>query len=341
MIFKNKSFNDWLYLVLVILTVFVGSVIAALIFITIMTILPNVEIDLPSSFWTLSVSCTSASILALFLNKSLLKPINVLGAAMKKVAQGDFKEQIEPNSPLRPIREIYSHYNIMISELDATETLQSDFISNVSHEFKTPINAIEGYATLLQDTAQVTQEQSEYVEKILLNTRRLSGLVGNILLLSKVENQSIPAGKASFRLDEQIRHAVLLLETQWIEKDLELDVELDTITYTASESLLLHVWLNLIGNAIKFNRHGGMIRLRLNKEEKNICFTIDDEGPGISEEAQKHIFDKFYQADGSHRQEGNGLGLALVKQIVTLCGGTVTMQNLPGRGSRFIIVFPC
>jgi signal transduction histidine kinase len=235
---------------------------------------------------------------------------------------------------------MYESFNIMTEELSATEILQTDFVSNVSHEFKTPINAIEGYATLLQDETLSEEEEREYVEKILLNTKRLSDLVGNILLLSKVDNQAIPASRATYSLDEQIRRAILYLEPKWEKKNILFDVELDTVDYYGNESLMLHIWTNILYNAIKFSPEGGEVRVRLYEKDGNVVFSVSDQGAGIDENAKKHIFDKFYQSETSHKGEGNGLGLALVKRITDLAGGTVTAENLSLGGCRFEVIFP-
>ena len=226
------------------------------------------------------------------------------------------------------------------SALGTTETLQTDFISSVSHEFKTPINAIEGYAALLQDHQQSQAEQEVYIEKILFNTRRLSTLTGNILLLSKLNNQSIRPQKTRFRLDEQVRQAILALEQKWTEKELEFDVELDKTEYSGYENLLVHVWTNLIDNAVKFTPAGSLIRMRLQRENDELLFTIEDSGPGIPEGEQERIFAKFYQSETSREVEGNGLGLALVRQIVEISGGSVTVKNLPEAGCRFAVRLP-
>lgn len=264
-------------------------------------------------------------------------PIKKLQKAMEQVADGDFSVQLETKTSSKEIREIYSGFNLMVHELAATEILQTDFVSNVSHEFKTPINAIEGYTTLLQGSETLDAEQEQYVDKILFNTKRLSSLVGNILLLSKIENQSIPTKQSTFRLDEQIRQSIVALESAWEPKDIEFDVELECIEYLGNEGLLHHVWDNLIGNAVKFSPLCGLITLRLAKFENTIIFTIEDNGPGLSDEALKHLFDKFYQADSSHKEEGNGLGLALVKQILLNTGGKIDAENLSAGGCRFTV----
>ena len=271
------------------------------------------------------------------LSKFFFNPIKKLRGAMDKVAEGDFSVRLEEKSSSKEIMEIYTGFNLMAHELSSTEILQTDFVSNVSHEFKTPINAIEGYSTLLQDSDNLDDDQREYVEKILLNTGRLSSLVGSILLLSKLENQQIPTNQTQYRLDEQIRQSVVALETAWVQKSIELDVDLDRASYVGNEPMMRHVWDNLISNAVKYSPDGGTVKLRLVKKPRRLVFTVEDQGPGLSEEAKKHIFDKFYQGDTSHKQEGNGLGLALVKRILTIEKGQITAENIPEGGCRITV----
>ena len=272
------------------------------------------------------------------LSAQFFAPIRKLARAMEQVADGDFSVRLEDQSSSKEIMEVYSGFNLMAHELSAMEILQTDFVSNVSHEFKTPINAIEGYATLLEGCEDLTAEQRSYVEKIAFNTNRLSSLVGSILLLSKLENRQIPTGRSRYRLDEQIRQSVVALEPAWSAKDIEFDVELERVEYIGNEAMMRHVWENLISNAVKFNPHGGLVRIRLERKSRQIRFVIDDCGPGIAEEVHKRIFDKFYQADSSHKDEGNGLGLALVKRILTFENGEIAVENIPGGGCRFTVL---
>ena len=271
------------------------------------------------------------------LSKYFFNPIKKLRFAMDKVADGDFSVRLEEKSSSKEIMEIYTGFNLMAHELSSTEILQTDFVSNVSHEFKTPINAIEGYSTLLQDSENLDDDQKEYVDKILFNTQRLSSLVGSILLLSKLENQQIPTNQTEYRLDEQIRQSVVALESAWVQKDIELDVELDRVSYLGNEQMMRHVWDNLISNAVKFSPQGGTVKLCLTQKARKLIFTIEDQGPGLSEDAQKHIFDKFYQGDSSHKQEGSGLGLALAKRILTIEKGQITAENIHEGGCRFTV----
>ena len=293
--------------------------------------------NLPNSAWVVIIGITIGIPISLFVNRSLLSPIRKLGDAMNMVGKGAFGIQISTRAPFGDIKDIYHNFNLMTRELAANEMLKSDFVSNVSHEIKTPITAIEGYAMLLQGSENLSDEEYEYVEKILANSQRLSELVGNILLLSRIDNQAIETNSEKFSLDEQIRQSILMLEPKWSEKSLELDVELDGIMYEVNRSLMLHVWNNLIGNAIKFTPKESMVKIRLSKESCGIVFTVEDEGCGISQEAKNHIFDKFYQADSSHKQEGNGLGLSLVKRILDMCGGEIDAENIEEGGCRFTV----
>ena len=296
------------------------------------------EID---SYWWLLLALIVfglliGSLITILISKWFFKPIKTLVQAMGEVAKGDFNVQLETKTNSQELREMYAGFNLMTRELRATEILQTDFVSNVSHEFKTPIGAIEGYATLLQNYEKLDSDQRQYVDKILFNTKRLSSLAGNILLLSRIDNQAIRTKQTTFRLDEQIRQSIVMLEPAWAKKDIEFDVELDDAEYTGSENLMHHVWDNLIGNAIKFNPQGGMVRIVLTKTAEQIRFYVEDSGPGIPEGAEKHVFDKFYQGDSSHKEEGNGLGLALAKQIVTMSGGEIRAENLEN-GCRFTV----
>ena len=297
----------------------------------------HITLNLPPVLWIFVISLLIGTAVTMFVSRWIIKPINKLGKAMQQVAAGEFDLELHEEQRFKELEDIYESFNRMTKELKATEILQTDFVSNVSHEFKTPINAIEGYATLLQGSENEGRElQEKYIGKILSNTHRLSNLVGNILLLSKVDNQAIPTKPSTYRLDEQIRQAILQLEPEWEKKEIELDVELERIEYTGNEVLLMHVWNNLIGNAIKFDPQGGMVRIRLWKNDERILCTVEDNGPGIKPGDEAHIFDRFFQSDSSHKEEGNGLGLALVKQIVKAEGGQVSVANME-KGCRFTI----
>ena len=270
----------------------------------------------------------------------LLNPIKDLSKAMKKVAEGNFDITIDKTGVVREMKDLYASFNLMTRELRSTEVLQRDFVSNVSHEFKTPLATIEGYATLLQDKTLSEKERDEYVEKIRVSTSRLSDLVRNILLLSKVENQVIEKKSESFRLDEEIRQAILSLESEWTKKNIVFDIELDPVLWVGNEIILRHVWTNIISNAIKFNSDGGFVGIDLTDEIDCVVFTVTDNGPGIRPEDAEHIFERFYQGDTSHREEGNGLGLALTARICNKIGAQIEVKNRVSGGAEFKVTLP-
>jgi len=300
--------------------------------------IPHFSISIPLWIHLIIISLFVGIFATLGLSMWLLTPIKRLKKAISKIADGDFSIRIKKRSSVREIQEMYAGFNLMAEELQSTEILQTDFVSNVSHEFKTPINAIEGYSMLLQGDDNLSEDQREYVDKILFNTKRISTLTGSILLLSKLENQKIPHERSVFRLDEQIRETIVALEPLWNEKNIELDVDLEDIEYYGNEKLLHHVWSNLISNAIKFGPDEGIVKVRLYRHRKELIFTVDDQGAGISKDAINHIFDKFYQEDSSHKEEGNGLGLTLVKKILDLEDGDIYAENLDGGGCRFTVI---
>ena len=285
-------------------------------------------------------SLVLGTVIALYVGQLIVRPVQNISEAFDELSAGNFDVRVPENERLGEIREMARHFNAMTYDLSHIETLRSDFVANVSHEFKTPIAAIEGYATLLQNHSLSQEKHDHYVEKILENSRRLSNLSGNVLTLSKLENQEIVSGKSEFRLDEQLRKSILLLESKWTEKNIEFDMELPTINYYGSEPLLSQVWVNLLDNAIKHSPVGGVIHIGIRQTDSLLIVTITDHGDGMSEEVQKHMFEKFYQGDSSHKAEGNGLGLALVKRIVELCKGTIEVESSPGNGAAFSVALP-
>ena len=300
----------------------------------------GVWLGIPYTIRVLLISILSGAAIAVGLSKIFVSPMMKLGDAMRKVAGGDFSVRLDCTSRIRDVREVYGSFNTMVKELGNTETLQTDFVSNVSHEFKTPINAIEGYASLLQDSQLTDEQKNAYIDKIIFNTRRLSDLVGNILLLSKVNNQTISLKASTFRLDEQVRQSILALESKWEKKEIEFDIDLDEIEYTGYENLLSHVWLNLIDNAVKFSPQNGQIRIRLKQLAGSVTFSIWDNGLPIPEADIGRIFNKFYQGDNSHASEGNGLGLALVRKIVAAAHGTINVTSSEDAGTEFVVALP-
>ena len=288
-----------------------------------------------------AVSVIVGTTISAVVGKRILSPLVKFSGALMEVGKGNFNIQLDENKyHIEELKEMSQNFNIMVRELNNIETFRNDFIANVSHEFKTPLASIEGYTMLLQSDNLTDKEKNEYTKKILNNTKRLSNLVGIILQISRLENQGIIAEKNKFKLDEQLRQTLLLFESRWTSKNIDLDLDLDPITFYGNEELLMQVWANLFSNAIKFTPDNGTITCTLRRSDSFIITTISDNGIGISEDVQKHIFEKFYQGDKSHSSEGNGLGLALVKRIIDLCNGTIEVQSELGTGSTFTVKLP-
>lgn len=294
-------------------------------------------------FLFISINVALASVFTFIigiLTNNFMKPVRNLIEATNEVSKGDFSIRLDECSVHPGAYEMNCSFNKMVKELSSIETLRSDFIINVSHEFKTPIAAIEGYATLLQDSDLSEEERMEYTKIILDSSRQLSSLSGNILKLSKLETQEIVPDKKYFYLDEQLRQALLLLETQWSKKNIDIDMDLKTTRYYGSEDLLMQVWLNIFGNAIKFTPENGLIVTRLKNTPKGLCVSISDNGIGMSDDVKDKIFDKFYQGDKSRNFQGNGLGLTLVKRILDLCKCEITVKSKINEGTTFDIYLP-
>lgn len=279
-------------------------------------------------------------IISSMIMKILYRPINKMSQNFKKISKGEFNIKIEDETLFDEINELYKNFNIMTKELSSIETLRNDFVVNVSHEFKTPLATIEGYATLLQDVNLDSERRNIYTEKIIESTRSLSTLTKNILTLSKLENQDLVSDKKMFLLDEQIKQTIIDLESYWSNKNIEFDLDLDETYYSTNEGLSRQIWYNLINNAIKYSNDFGKISISIKKDDNSIIVIISDNGIGMSKETLQHIFDKFYQADTSHKSEGNGLGLALVKRIITLLKGSIDVESQVNVGSTFKISLP-
>lgn len=286
----------------------------------------------------LIVSVVLGVVTALFVGKLIIKPVLKMGNAFDELSKGNFDCRVPEDQRIVEMKEMAVKFNAMAHDLSNIETLRNDFVVNVSHEFKTPLSSIEGYATLLQNQNLTPDKSDHYVKKILDNSRRLSHLASNILMLSKLENQNIVTGNTEFRLDEQIRKTILSLEDKWEEKDLEFDMELPVVMLVGNEALLERVWSNIIDNAIKHSPYGGVIGITMENGENKITVTVKDNGDGMDDEVQKHIFEKFYQGDSSRKEEGNGLGLALVKKIVEISKGDVTVSSKKGEGAAFTVI---
>ena len=262
--------------------------------------------------------------------------------AIRQISKGDFKVVLENDSNYGPFGGIVEGINEMASELSRMELMRQDFISNVSHEIQSPLTSIRGFARALQDDTLSLDSRRHYLDIIESESTRLSGLSDNLLKLSALEATSFPFETKSYRLDKQIREMILASEPQWLRKNIEMEAELEEVSIHAVEDLMSQVWTNLLHNSIKFTPQGGLINIRLRTIEKRIEVEIRDSGIGMGEEDLPRIFERFYKVDKarSSSEGGSGLGLSLVKKIVEIHEGKVTVTSRPDEGTVFVVSLP-
>ncbi len=292
----------------------------------------------------LVLSWVSSSVFSSVINRKILYPLKHLTEATRDIAAGNFDIKLDHVinrfNAGSEISTLVDGFHYMAAELNSTEMFRNDFIHNFSHEFKTPIISIRGFARQLYQGNLTPEQQTEFAKIIMDESERLANMSSNVLLLTKLDNQTIVSDRKSFSLDEQLRDCMLLFEEQWSSKDITINMNLEPITYYQNPELLSHVWTNLISNAIKFTRPGGRLHVSCSKNDVWVSVTVTDNGIGMDEETISHVFEKFYQGDKSHSTPGNGLGLALTKRIVDMAGGFIRIKSMPDIGSTFHISLP-
>lgn len=270
------------------------------------------------------------------------RPVRKIEEAMNRIIAGDFTVRIpyiKGENSDNEFDAIIRGLNEMTEELSGVETLRTDFISNVSHELKTPLTVIQNYGTMLQSNTLTEQQRVAYAKAITEQTSRLSQLITNILKLNRLENQQIYPEKKEYNLTEQICECLLNFEASWERKGLEIETDLkEDVMVCQDAELLSLVWNNLFSNAIKFCNENGKVTVSVQKEQENIVVTVSDTGCGISPEIGNHIFEKFYQGDTSHATQGNGLGLALVKRVIDILDAEISVQSIVNEGTTFRVL---
>lgn len=269
----------------------------------------------------------------------ILKPINQLKDATKKVAAGDFSVELETERK-DEIGDLTHDFNKMVKGLSSIECLQKDFINNVSHEIKTPITSVQGFAKLLDDDSLNEEERKEYISIIIEESDRLLNISTNILKLSKLQNQERLVNNEEIEVSEQIRKVISILEPKWKERNLKFNVNLQDVIYYGDADLTFQVWMNLIDNAIKFSEENSHIDIKVKKEKDAVLIVIKDYGIGMDEKEKEKIFDRFYQIDKSHSEKGSGLGLAIVKRIIELSSGNINIESQKGKGTSITVKLP-
>lgn len=293
-------------------------------------------------FFMAAISVAAGLVITLLTTKVSIKPINRIVDGINRLSGGDYQARLSFGKVLDSnptFSGIADSFNTLAQELEGTQMLRQDFVNNFSHEFKTPIVSIAGFAKVLRRGDLTEDQKQEYLAVIEEESMRLSAMATNVLNMTRVENQTILSDVHRFNLSEQLRSCVLLLEGKWTKKEIDLQIDLEEHRIEADEELLKQVWINLVDNAIKFSPLGGAVSLEIREQTDTLSVSITNAGPGIPADQQKRIFNKFYQADRSHSTEGNGIGLALVKRITELHRGKVTVSSENGL-TTFTVTLP-
>ena len=285
------------------------------------------------------ISFVVGALLSFIVGRIPMKPIAKLIDAIDTLASGNYSIRL-PKRRLAVYQSLADSFNRLAEELGSTELLRSDFINDFSHEFKTPIVSIKGFAKLLKNNQLTPEERDEYLNIIIEESGRLATLSNNVLNLNKLERQNIITNSADINLAELVRWVILLTESKWQKKQLHLDINLQEVHFHCDPSLISQVCINLIDNAIKFSESNTEISIILLQHVDHVLFIVQDHGCGMDESVLPNIYNKFYQADSSHTTEGNGLGLSVVTRIVTLYHGKIDVESAPNEGSTFTVSLP-
>ncbi|WP_339318912.1 HAMP domain-containing sensor histidine kinase [Paenibacillus sp. FSL R10-2734] len=286
------------------------------------------------------IACTIiGSVISITSSRRWLKSIQTFIDAIDQLAKGNFSMRMQLTKP--PEFKILSeNINRMAEELGGIEILRTDFVNNFSHEFRTPIVSIKGFAEILKDDALSKEERNEYLDIVIEESTRLAALASNVLNISKIEAQAILSDRQPFNVGEQIRQCILLLHTKLTKKHISFKANVQDYEVSGNKEMLSQVWLNLLDNAIKFTPEHGEIEVTMKRVKDRIEITIRDNGEGISPSALPKVFAKFYQQDTSHSTAGNGLGLTIVRKIIGLHDGTITCDSVPSQGTIFTTLLP-
>ncbi len=345
---QNKSRRDKLHLIfafsVISFIITVSSMGAVVYFFRFVQNSPSLDFErLPRHIEQVVIGVISLAfgfLTSLIFKSFVLDPLYEIYGVLDEIAQGNYKVKITPKG-IRTVRTVYKRINNMASELDSVEIMRNDFISNFSHEFKTPIVSVEGFAKMLKEKNLTESEREEYLDIIISESHRLAELSNNILNLNKLENQKIASGKTEFNVSEQIRLVVATLYHKCTDKNITVEFDGEDYTIFANENLLQQLWINLTDNAIKYSEEGGSVEISVSKKAENLVFHFVDHGRGMTENDMQHAFEKFYQGDLNHKSIGNGIGLPVAKKICELHEGEIRIFQTENGGVTVEVTLPC
>lgn len=332
------SFSLSIFILNIIVTVITGGIMYFLFSVDILKD-ENINRNVVMPIIVLMACIIIGTVVSAISSRIVLRRLREFIRATGSLSRGDFSTRLNIKRPLE-FKILSENFNCMAEELGGIEVLRTDFINNFSHEFKTPIISIKGFAEILKDDDLSKEERDEYLDIIIEESKRLSYLATNVLNISKIENQAILKDIQRFNVGEQIRQSILLVESKIKNKNISLDINIDDCYLVGNKEMLSQVWLNLLDNSIKFTNNNGLISVCVKKNHENIFIVFSDTGIGIAKENISKIFDKFYQTDTSHATKGNGLGLTIVKKIIELHSGKIECDSILSKGTKFKITLP-
>ena len=302
----------------------------------------NVAAAAKLTFWNVALLSLIFTVIDSLRRKfTVERPVKRIADAAERIVQGDFSVRVKPQSRFgtdETFNQVIDCFNKMAEELSSVETLRTDFIANVSHEMKTPLAVMQNYGTLLQAPDLSEEKRMEYAKGVTDGARRMADMMTNILKLNRLENQQIYPQITEFDLGEQLCECLLQYESVWEKADIEIETDIaEDVKVRADAELLGHVWNNLFSNAFKFTPSGGTVTVSLSTTDNYAIVKVQDTGCGMTPEVGAHIFEKFYQGDTSHSVQGNGLGLALVKRVIDIMQGEISVESVVGKGSIFTV----
>lgn len=286
-----------------------------------------------------TVSLIIGIVLYIVFRRIVSSPLQKIYAALEQISEGDYNIKLTPKG-MKPIRTVARAINSMSEDLNSVETMRSDFINNFSHEFKTPIVSISGFAKMLKDEDLTPEQRNEYLEIIISESNRLADLSSKVLNLTRLDNQTTLSGVTYFNVTEQIRLVVVLLEHKWADKNIIVNLDCDDYMIHGNEEMLQQLWINLIDNAVKYSPENSEITIGINKHPEEFVFTFTDCGKGMDEETRRHAFERFYQGDMEHKSVGNGIGLPMAQKICELHNGQIKIKSTGKEGTTFAVVLP-
>lgn len=302
---------------------------------------PDIKNDIfSSSLGVIVPMCIVLFPININLSRLIYRNITALTQGIEEIGEGKFETRLDVSKG-GLFSHAYESFNKTAEELSNVTKLKNDFINNYSHEFKTPISSISGFSKLLLERDDLTQEErNSYLKIINVEATRLADMANSTIMLSKLNNQQIVTDKTEYSLDEQIRMCIIILTQEWSKKNIEIESELETVSYNGNADMMSRLWLNLIGNAIKYTPENGEIQITLKKKNGSVTVEISDTGIGMNEETAARIFDQYYQGNTAHSEAGLGLGLPICKRITELCNGEISVKSILNEGSTFRVVLP-